>query len=214
MNKHRHRDVTDWFSSQTKKNVQTGGVLRDLLERAKQMAETFDESVRYPRGRIVSQNSSKTDMSGVDLSLTDCSGVDFHNSMLAGANFEGANLSHANFNGADLTGATLRRADMISTTMRHARMSGTDLRHTDIIDCDMRGAQLTGVLLNDANLTGVDFTDARLARVNFTRCDFFAVILKGTEVTGCNWTGVRLECVEEIVRAMKLERGGTHGNTR
>ncbi len=77
-----------------------------------------------------SNQESRADLSGADLSRADLRGADLRDAVLSGADLRGADLS-----GADLRGAVLSRADL----------SGADLSRADLSGADLSGADLRGV---------------------------------------------------------------------
>lgn len=73
--------------------------------------------------------STRTNLSGADLSGSNLSGSNLSGADLRGANLSGADLRGANLSGADLSGANLSHTDLRGANLSHADLSSVDLEH-------------------------------------------------------------------------------------
>jgi PAS domain S-box-containing protein len=73
--------------------------------------------------------STRTNLSGAELSGSNLSGSNLSGADLSGANLSGADLSGANLSSTDLSGANLTHTDLRGANLSHADLSSTDLEH-------------------------------------------------------------------------------------
>jgi uncharacterized protein YjbI with pentapeptide repeats len=101
-----------------------------------------------------SNQGSRADLSGADLSRADLRGADLRDAVLSGADLRGADLSGADLRGAVLSRADLSGADLSRADLSGADLSGADLRGAVLRDAVLSGAVLSGAILRDADLRG------------------------------------------------------------
>jgi uncharacterized protein YjbI with pentapeptide repeats len=99
--------------------------------------------------KIVTQRSSKRDLSGIDLRR--------------------AILTEVNLSKADLHEADLREANLSKTNLRRAILTEVNLSKADLHEADLREANLSGAHLSEANLSGADLSGANLSGANLRR---------------------------------------------
>lgn len=109
---------------------------------------------------------------GILLESLDLTGTSFSEAFLKDAVFMNCRLDRTNFTGADLTGATLLGCRAIGAIFANIR--GKSLRvveKTELLGCNFSEAYLEDACLRGTDLTGCDFTGARAPLADFSECD-------------------------------------------
>src|SRR6266702_8274042 len=155
----------------------------------KRVSEILEAHERFFSGK---KDGIRADLTGADLSGADLSGANLSGAILQNANLEGADLRRARLAHADLSGANLRKADLRNTDLTEAILPGANFEEAqasgvEFFRCDLSNTNFRRALLRNANF--------RLANVNgatFSGADMGVTILRETDLTGADLSGVDL----------------------
>lgn len=168
----------------------SGGVVGGALVSVESMLAGA-AATRSEHASLVSQLSSTTDLSGIDLTRRVLRGLYLPGralvaSRLSGASLDESKLYFSDLRHADLRGASLHGADLSGSTLAFADLRRADLRAAILHDVDLSDARL-----EDADLRGAVLVDGRLERSRLDRTR-----LQGARVERTSLQGARLEHAE------------------
>src|SRR5580692_137935 len=163
--------------------------LKSVKHNGKNLEQILEAHEIFYRGK---DGGARADLTGADLSRADLRGVNFAGAILRNANMEECDLRGARLPGADLSGSRLRKADLRNTDMTEAVLPGADLTEAqasgvEFFRCDMRNVNFQKALLRNAN-----FRDAQIAGAKFSGADMGITILRETDLSQADLSGVDL----------------------